>query len=373
MIKLLGSIKNLVKGLGMLDLLIIVPSLRRGGAEKFTVNLFNYLSQSESIELLTISKEGGFYDLVSNKSLVTRLGFKRVATSVLAILKMIRSKRPATILTMFAHLSAIILLFKAFGLINSRVVIREVNLPSRSLKNKRWSFLYKLIYRYLYPFADVVICQSADMYEDIKSYTSANLKVINNPIDAQLVSRLSIENYNDDFFGFDKNKRNILFIGRLTYQKGVDILMDFASMLDEDTVLHVVGAGDLKGWVEGRVRRDNLDSRVLLHGEVENPFPLLNKSDYLIMTSRYEGFPNVALESLVLGIPIITVPFKGGSEELFFQGENSIVSSCFSGESLIESYMSAQELRFDSLKIREYILENFDVSIIANKYKEILY
>ena len=106
----------------MPNLIILIPSLRQGGAEKFSVNLYNSLSKDESVELLSISDEGNFYELIQDKRNVIRLGYKRVIRSIYKLSKELRLRQPETILTMFLHLSAIVLLLKVFGLIKSRII-----------------------------------------------------------------------------------------------------------------------------------------------------------------------------------------------------------------------------------------------------------
>lgn len=357
----------------MPNLIILIPSLRQGGAEKFSVNLYNSLSKDESVELLSISDEGNFYELIQDKRNVIRLGYKRVIRSIYKLSKELRLRQPETILTMFLHLSAIVLLLKVFGLIKSRIIIREVNLPSQLLKKKRLPFLYKLIYRYLYPFSDCVICQSFDMFQDLKNYTSANLKIINNPIDTIAVSEMAYSTISNKLYEINTDKTNLVFIGRLTYQKGIDILLEFTRKLNENTILHIVGGGELNEWLKGELNDLGLNDKVVLHGRVKNPFSILSQANFMIMSSRYEGFPNVALESLSLGVPIVTTPFSGGSKELFIQNKNSVIASEISGESLFRAYEEATRICFNTDYIKKSTFENFDVSVISSLYRQDLF
>lgn len=357
----------------MPDLIILVPSLRQGGAEKFSVNLYNSLSKNESVELISISNEGSFYDLIKDKSNVVRLGYRRVIKSTYRLLKELRIRKPKTILTMFLHLSAIILTFKALGLIKSNIVIREVNLPSQLLKKKNFPFIYKLVYRYLYPVADSVICQSFDMYQELKTYTSANLTIINNPIDTAAVNKMASDPVNIELYKVNADKINLVFIGRLTFQKGIDLLVEFASKLNENCLLHIVGGGELDEWLAAKLKELNLGSRVIMHGTLNNPFPLLAKANFMIMSSRYEGFPNVALESLSLGVPIVAMPFSGGGKEIFIPGKNSVLAMEITGESLFSAFKDAAHLEFSGEYIKKSTFEKFDVSIISAIYRQELF
>lgn len=356
----------------MLDLLIIIPSLREGGAEKFSVNLFNSYNSAENVELLSVSKDGSFYELIDHKDKVTRLGGKRVLTSIHAIYKFIRLKKPKTIFTMFLHLSSVILFLKMIGVIKSRVVIREVNLPSKLLAKKKYPYIYKYIYRYLYPLADVIVCQSEDMFNELQQYTCAQLRLINNPVNCRL-TRLMAETKPKDILSFKSNKENhLVFIGRLTYQKGIDLLVEFIASCQDDTMIHIFGSGSLEKWLIKQVETLGLGDRVLIYGVIKNPFYILAKADFLVMSSRYEGFPNVALEALSLGIPIIAVPFKGGQKEIFEDGINCVLANDMTGVSLYLAYKKALTLKFNSHQIAEDTFKKFDISVIAYSYKRVL-
>ena len=356
----------------MLDLLIIVPSLREGGAEKFSVNLFNSYQDADNVELVSVSKEGSFFELIERKKKVTRIGRRRVATSIYSIYQLIRLKKPNVVFTMFLHLSSVILLLKMTGLIKSRVVIREVNLPSKLLAKKKYKFIYKFVYRYLYPFSDLVVCQSEDMLNELRQYTRAGLCLINNPVDCGLTRSMADLKPDGTISIVGNNRKNLVFIGRLTYQKGIDILVDFAKYLNDDVLIHVFGSGDLEGWLEQEIEALGLEGRIVVYGTYNNPFYILSKSDFLVMSSRYEGFPNVALESLSLGVPIVTVPFKGGQKEIFEDGKNCVLSNEATGESLFIAYKKALTMSFNSNQIAEDTYNKFDISIVADKYKRVL-
>ena len=68
----------------------------------------------------------------------------------------------------------------------------------------------------------------------------------------------------------------------------------------------LIGDGPDKNMYEELVNENNLNSRVKFFGRKENPYPYMNKADYIILTSEYEGYPVTYLESLVLNKNIIT-------------------------------------------------------------------
>ena len=210
------------------------------------------------------------------------------------------------------------------------------------------------------------------MLNELRQYTRAGLCLINNPVDCGLTRSMADLKPDGTISIVGNNRKNLVFIGRLTYQKGIDILVDFAKYLNDDVLIHVFGSGDLEGWLEQEIEALGLEGRIVVYGTYNNPFYILSKSDFLVMSSRYEGFPNVALESLSLGVPIVTVPFKGGQKEIFEDGKNCVLSNEATGESLFIAYKKALTMSFNSNQIAEDTYNKFDISIVADKYKRVL-
>jgi glycosyltransferase involved in cell wall biosynthesis len=211
------------------------------------------------------------------------------------------------------------------------------------------------------------------MYQELKNYTSADLIIINNPIDTAAVYEMAYNPVNAELYKVNTDKINLVFIGRLTFQKGIDLLVEFASKLNENCLLHIVGGGELDEWLETKLKELDLGARVIMHGTLNNPFPLLVKANFMIMSSRYEGFPNVALESLSLGVPIVAMPFSGGGKEIFTPRRNSVLARGITGESLFNAYEDAAGIEFNSDYIKKSTFEKFDVSVISAIYRQELF
>ena len=107
---------------------------------------------------------------------------------------------------------------------------------------------------------------------------------------------------------------DLIFLGRLTYQKDPIRLIHIIKMLKykkSDIKVAIVGTGDLENNIKVEIERNKLNNNVDFIGFVSNPYKILNSSKLLILTSRYEGTPMVALEAIALGIPIISTPTDG--------------------------------------------------------------
>lgn len=99
---------------------------------------------------------------------------------------------------------------------------------------------------------------------------------------------------------------NILFAGRLTYQKNIDLLLAALSGVDNNSwQLAVCGDGEDKDKVMALVRTLGIDNKVTFKGYCSNLYEVMFDSDLLVFPSRFEGMPNVLVEALQIGLPCL--------------------------------------------------------------------
>jgi len=99
---------------------------------------------------------------------------------------------------------------------------------------------------------------------------------------------------------------NILWIGRLEPQKDPRLALDVIAAMKEPVKLTMLGVGTLRGELERRISDQGLNAKVTLAGYVEAIEPYLADADALLITSRYEGGPAVAVEALAQGVPVVS-------------------------------------------------------------------
>jgi glycosyltransferase involved in cell wall biosynthesis len=107
---------------------------------------------------------------------------------------------------------------------------------------------------------------------------------------------------------------DIIYIGRLTYQKNPQKLLRVLSMVirdKPDTRVLIVGNGDLLEECRCLVVELGLDSNVTFLGFRDNPLKMLRDAKVMILTSRFEGTPMCALEAMALGVPVVSTPIDG--------------------------------------------------------------
>jgi len=118
---------------------------------------------------------------------------------------------------------------------------------------------------------------------------------------------------------FDKEYINIVSVGRLTWQKGFDVLINVISKLINEGAkikLYIVGKGEDYNSLNELIKNNNMSENIKLLGYVENPYALMNNADLYVCSSRHESFSLTVAESLILGTPVVSTRCTGPIELL---------------------------------------------------------
>lgn len=179
-------------------------------------------------------------------------------------------------------------------------------------------------------------------------------------------------------FGIPAGSRVLCCIGRLHPQKGPDLLLAaLAPRLSREPNLHLllIGEGPLRGALEAEAARAGVASQVHLPGRVDDVAGILKASLALVLPSRWEGMPNVVLEAMAAGRPVIATRVEG-SDELVRDGETGYLCNVESPEALaaaIERLLSAGERSAEfGRRSKAIIKEEFTWDSSARSY-DLLY
>ncbi|WP_404429633.1 glycosyltransferase [Sutcliffiella horikoshii] len=353
-------------------LAIVIPSLRGGGSERVIINLINNLDLDKfEIKLLVVKKEGPYIKYLPNNVSVVDLKSERVRYSLFKMVRVLNEYKPDVILSTLGHLNLVLISIRKFLKNSPKVIVRESNTPSMSLTKlsngkKR---LFKFLYRCFYPKADLIIAQCKDMKQDIvKTYRIDERKIdyIYNPIDLN-----SIISNAGELNPFDDNKTNIVAVGRLTYQKGFDVLLRSFKLVNQElpnSRLTILGEGSLKDTLDNQVKQLSISDSVSIIGFKDNPYPYYKNADLFVLSSRWEGFPNVLLEALACNTKVVATKCKSGPKEILENGKYGQLTE-------VENEVSLAKAIIESLN-SEYIGQNrakdFDISVIIKQYEKLL-
>ena len=315
----------------------IIPSFEGGGAERVMINLANgFASKGIEVYLAVLNHHGVYQKEVSDNIQIIDINSNRAIFSFNAINSFINKKTPQIVYSTIGHINILLLIIKLLNRRNDyKVVIRESNTSSQQAKNNSYFkiLLVDILRRIFYPKADLIIAPSKGVAIDLKDNYKINIKkieVVNNPINYNWLLSLSEKPLNDSYLKQSSSKF-IIGIGALIKQKDFKTLIKAFSIVKKthNCKLIILGEGLERQKLENLVNQLKLKDHVHMPGFVENPFNYLKASSVFVLSSLYEGLPNVLIQALLLGVPCVSTNCKSGPEEILKDGEyGQLVEGC---------------------------------------------
>lgn len=305
---------------------MLLPNYKGGGMPKVAENISLNLDEDKYDQLLLIlsNEKEHRYDFngeikhisPSGKNLLSKLyiNLKRLPQ-----LKKIKEKEKFDVVISFGVQANIMNIITKSGEIT---ICTEHNI--KSIENKTWGFkgkIYDLLMKKYYNKADYLVAISEVMKLDlIKNYNiSQDIQVIYNPHVIEEVMRKSKEEVDLEYLDLFNNGPVIITVGRLVYAKAQWALIRVMKKIVDNypnAKLLILGEGELKDKLIEMAKSLNLQDNIFFLGHVSNPYALIKKSDVFILSSLFEGFPNVLIEALACGTAIISTDCPSGPREI---------------------------------------------------------
>ncbi|GGE35009.1 hypothetical protein GCM10007276_10660 [Agaricicola taiwanensis] len=293
--------------------IFVLPDLAGGGAQRVMLTLSSALDPTRyTPSLLVVGGQGPLSPAVPRDLPVTYGHHSRIRSALPWMLGQIRASRPAAIVSTLAYVNLALLAAKPLLPRNTRLIVREANRPEATIAAMPRLLPAKQLYRWLYPRADAVIAQTAEIaaaLERLVPRIGARLSLLPNPVAVEELRRRAMHPERQAGSGLQ-----LVAAGRLTRQKGFDRLIHLMMQLPADTRLDILGDGPLRSELSEMIQAAQLQERVTLPGFTSTVAAHLAGADALVMTSLWEGLPNVALEALAVGTPVIGTPQSGLAE-----------------------------------------------------------
>ncbi|QDV18163.1 GalNAc-alpha-(1-_4)-GalNAc-alpha-(1-_3)-diNAcBac-PP-undecaprenol alpha-1,4-N-acetyl-D-galactosaminyltransferase [Gimesia panareensis] len=307
---------------------ITVPSLSLGGAEGVAAMMANHwAAEGDQVTLITLdSAETDTFKLVPEVqrfalAMMRDSGnlFQAVVNNRRRVQKLrsaITESKPEVVISLTDRMNVLTLL--ATGKSRYPVIVSERSDPRHHPMGRVWSFLRKRTY----PLAAAVVVQTQGVADFCRTWLpSTRVEVIPNAVPASRSSGIPV--VTEEIVKARPASLVVLGMGRLSHEKGFDMLIDAFSNLAHDFPdwkLRILGEGPMRETLQATIDQRGLQDRIELPGWVADPERALDQGDLFVLPSRYEGFPNALLQAMSRGLSCISFNCESGPADIAREG-----------------------------------------------------
>ena len=298
-------------------------------------------------------KENGILeDQLSSKIRKYSLGNIKLRNSLGPLIRTLRKVKPDYIIS-GGDFPNIISVIASLCAGKTKCIISHHNYPNIEHKNNT---LRNILIRYIYNRAYKVVSVSKGISEYLYSIGVKRHKVstIYNPLDIkEIQSKSQID------LGIDINDEYLIYIGRLSPVKNLPMLIDAYSIVKQkypELKLVIVGEGGDKDSIIQKIEEMHLTQDIILTGALSNPFPLMQSSRAVLLSSLSEALPTVILESFALGKKVVSTP-TNGALDLLANGTYGYLSASVNSEiDFANAIFNALSSDFAEQTVKEYAM-----------------
>ncbi len=302
-------------------LIFFCPSIEEGGVEKNLFLMANKLSENYNINVLSANKQ-------KRKMFAKRVKFyssknidldksprviKSIYCSFVFLIKFFNEKN----IILIAYESNIFAIFLS-KILRVPIIVRSNASPIGYLKNKLKKYIFMFFFRY----ANLVLVNSKEFKYKIDNILKIKSKILyNSIIEKNLLKKLSSQKFQK--IDLPKKTYKIVIIGRLVDQKDHITSLKALNLLKNKINFYtiIIGKGELLDNLKKFCKKNNLLSRIKFLGFKKNIYPYLKWSDALVLSSKYEGCPNVLIEAISMNKIAISSNCSTGPKEILKNGK----------------------------------------------------
>lgn len=352
---------------------LIINSLGRGGAERVCVSLANELTnRGNRVNLIVLRKTSNNYESdLDNRIKIEYLDAKKDIFSLIKLKRyLLINNNIERILAFDERITSICNYVKIKENKNYKVITRIINNIDyqKRYNNNLTNILMERFVKKYFKYSDKYIFQCRQMmlrmvkYFNIKQQNSKSTYIYN-PL-SEYFENQRIESRKSDFF---------LMVGRLDKQKGYKYALSTFRKLKQNGInIHVIilGEGPYRKKIEKYVNKYKLNVELL--GNIKHVDNYYAKARALILTSIYEGFPNVEIEAMACGCPVISFDCPTGPSEIINKN-NGMLSKYLDINELYKTIQMFNKRQWNYKEISENAKEKYNRNSIINRYIDVLF
>ena len=308
----------------MKKIMFYIGSMQLGGAQRVVANLINYfinqnycmvlindiVPQNNKKEYEIDSRVMRYFVENKKKNFIIKN-----LSRIIEIRNIVKKEKPDVIISFMASPN-IRTIFATIGL-KTKKIISVRNDPNVEYGTG----LKKIISNIILRKTDGCVFQTDDAKKYFCKKIQKNSTIIFNPV-------------NPIFYETNKSGigKDIITIGRLEKQKNHKLLIDayikISDKLRNDKLI-IYGEGSLRKELENYIIKNNMKSKILMPGLIDDPYNKLSMAKLFVLSSDYEGMPNALMEAMAVGVPVISTNCPcGGPKDLIVNEKQGILIKC---------------------------------------------
>ena len=358
-------------------IVILLPDLRPGGAERVGINLANDIAERRiAVDVVLLQRQGALLDQLDARVQVIDLAAPRARNSLFPLAAYLRKATPSAVLANMWPLPLLALAARSMAGVSTRVVGVEHTTWSIDEQFARAAtrFVIRSSMRLAYPRLDALVTVSDGAADDlslISGLPRERITTVYNPIVGAPPQASPSEVLAKDWA--EGSHAKVLAVGTLKAIKDFPTLLHAFARLRQtrDARLLILGEGDERSRLEGLVAALGLGEFVTMPGFALDTRPYYAAADLFVLSSTGEGLPTVMVEALEYGTPVVSTDCPSGPREILEDGKYGTlvpVGDVGALAAAMDDALSREHDR-DALKRRA---QDFSVDKAADAYLELL-
>lgn len=360
---------------------LLSATLGGGGAERVMVTLANaFLHYGCQVDMVLVKKTGPYVDQLDPDVRVVDLSAGQTRYALWPLVRYLRSVRPNAMLSTQRHVNTMAAVARLVAQVPTRLVVREANTISAITKDGNSSPVPKggllaFLHRKSYAMADALVAPSEGVARDLintMGFKKHDITVIPNPLPLQQLLQQSDEPVDHPWF-LPGSTPVILGVGRLAVQKDFQTLIRaFAKVVQHRQArLVILGEGNERTALEDLVDQLGLREHVMMPGFVDNPYTYMRCAAVFVLSSRWEGLPNVLLQAIAVGVPVVSTDCPSGPREVLDRGRWGKLVPVGDVDAMASAIMNGLDGQIE-LMPESIVSARYDVDVVTNSYLTLL-
>ena len=308
---------------------IFISYSGQGGVERMVASLAGgMVAAGYSVDMLLIKAKGEHVDTIPTGVRVIKLKAQHTLTSLPELVRYLRQQQPSALLAAKHRAMKVAVVARWLAGTKTRLVGRLGTTVSAALAGQSWlrKVLWYSSMRFYYRWVDCIIAVSEGVAEDVRRIANVpprRVRVVRNPVITPSLVARAADPVDHPWFQAGERIPVILGAGRFTRQKDFDTLIRAFARLHAQRPcrLMILGEGKLRPQLEALVAELGLQADVALPGFASNPYAAMSKVQLFVLSSRWEGSPNVLTEAMALGVPVVSTDCPSGPVEILQHGQ----------------------------------------------------